>query len=104
MAFTGPDVFENLKLRFFLLLRLPVDLSDLTDWCDVFGGVDEVIWTPCDLVFQRLIETAQWGDDPASIDQQLISHQKFHTTIQRSPEVERAKDDLVGSDCCAVQI
>uniref|UniRef100_A0A3B3C6J8 Desmoplakin b n=1 Tax=Oryzias melastigma TaxID=30732 RepID=A0A3B3C6J8_ORYME len=44
---------------------------------------------------KRLIETAQWGDDPASIDQQLISHQKFHTTIQRSPEVERAKDDLM---------
>lgn len=49
------------------------------------------------LVFQRLIETAPWGDDPDSIEQQLIAHQKYHSSIQRSPEVDRAKDDLVGS-------
>uniref|UniRef100_A0A7N8Y2W8 Desmoplakin b n=1 Tax=Mastacembelus armatus TaxID=205130 RepID=A0A7N8Y2W8_9TELE len=35
-----------------------------------------------------------WGDDPAAIEQQLINHQKFHSSIQRSPEVDRAKDDL----------
>uniref|UniRef100_A0A8D3DUE6 Desmoplakin b n=1 Tax=Scophthalmus maximus TaxID=52904 RepID=A0A8D3DUE6_SCOMX len=45
---------------------------------------------------KRLIETAQWGDDSAAIEQQLISHQKFHSSIQRSPEVDRARDDLVG--------
>ncbi|XP_068175111.1 desmoplakin-like isoform X1 [Antennarius striatus] len=44
---------------------------------------------------KRLIETAPWGDDPAAIDQQLISHQKFHSSIQRSPEVDRARDDLI---------
>uniref|UniRef100_A0A7N8WX15 Desmoplakin b n=1 Tax=Mastacembelus armatus TaxID=205130 RepID=A0A7N8WX15_9TELE len=38
--------------------------------------------------------TASWGDDPAAIEQQLINHQKFHSSIQRSPEVDRAKDDL----------
>ncbi|XP_008276404.1 desmoplakin-B isoform X2 [Stegastes partitus] len=43
---------------------------------------------------KRLIETAPWGDDPAAIEQQLISHQKFHASIQRSPEVDRARDDL----------
>uniref|UniRef100_A0A8D3B499 Desmoplakin b n=1 Tax=Scophthalmus maximus TaxID=52904 RepID=A0A8D3B499_SCOMX len=43
---------------------------------------------------KRLIETAQWGDDSAAIEQQLISHQKFHSSIQRSPEVDRARDDL----------
>ncbi|KAI3368456.1 hypothetical protein L3Q82_025467, partial [Scortum barcoo] len=43
---------------------------------------------------KRLIETASWGDDPAAIGQQLSSHQRFHNSIQRSTEVERARDDL----------
>uniref|UniRef100_A0A8C8F883 Desmoplakin n=1 Tax=Oncorhynchus tshawytscha TaxID=74940 RepID=A0A8C8F883_ONCTS len=46
-------------------------------------------------VFQRLIETSPWGDDSAAIEQQLISHNKFHSSIQRSAEVDRAKDELV---------
>uniref|UniRef100_A0AAX7T9J0 Desmoplakin b n=1 Tax=Astatotilapia calliptera TaxID=8154 RepID=A0AAX7T9J0_ASTCA len=45
----------------------------------------------------RLIETASWGDDPAAIEQQLMSHQRFHSSIQRSVEFDRARDDLVGS-------
>ncbi|XP_040895949.1 desmoplakin-like isoform X2 [Toxotes jaculatrix] len=44
---------------------------------------------------KRLIETASWGDDPAAIEQQLISHQMFHNSIQRSHEVDRARDELV---------
>ncbi|XP_068599389.1 desmoplakin-B-like [Brachionichthys hirsutus] len=44
---------------------------------------------------KRLIETASWGDDPAAIDQQLISHKRFHSAIQRSPEVDQARDDLL---------
>ncbi|XP_034738406.1 desmoplakin-like isoform X13 [Etheostoma cragini] len=44
---------------------------------------------------KRLIETASWGDDPAAIEQQLISHQNFHSSIQRASEVERAKGDLI---------
>ncbi|XP_055364407.1 plectin-like isoform X5 [Betta splendens] len=42
-----------------------------------------------------LIQTAPWGDDPASIGQQLVAHQKYHSSIQRSPEVDRAKDELL---------
>ncbi|XP_030582832.1 desmoplakin-B isoform X1 [Archocentrus centrarchus] len=44
---------------------------------------------------KRLIETASWGDDSAAIEQQLTSHQRFHSSIQRSPEVDRARDDLM---------
>ncbi|XP_041790693.1 desmoplakin isoform X2 [Chelmon rostratus] len=44
---------------------------------------------------KRLIETAPWGDDPAAIEQQLVSHQKFHNSIQRSTEMDRARDDLI---------
>ncbi|KAJ3599318.1 hypothetical protein NHX12_033281 [Muraenolepis orangiensis] len=44
---------------------------------------------------KRLIETSSWGDDPETLQLQLASHQKFHSSIQRSVEVDRAKDDLI---------
>ncbi|KAF3835516.1 hypothetical protein F7725_028074 [Dissostichus mawsoni] len=44
---------------------------------------------------KRLIETAPWGDDPASIEQQVLSHQSFHSAHQRSAEVARAREDLM---------
>ncbi|KAM8746433.1 desmoplakin-B isoform 3-T3 [Acanthopagrus schlegelii] len=44
---------------------------------------------------KRLIETASWGDDQAAIEQQLNNHQKFHGSIQRSHEMDRARDDLI---------
>ena len=44
---------------------------------------------------QRLIETSIWGDDPAAIDQQLVSHARFHSSVMRSVEVQRARDELV---------
>ena len=50
---------------------------------------------PCSSVLQRLIETAPWGDDAEALDQQTISHNKFHNSIQRSVEVDRARDELV---------
>ncbi|KAK9519723.1 hypothetical protein VZT92_022433 [Zoarces viviparus] len=43
---------------------------------------------------KRLIETASWGEDVAAIEQQLNKHQSFHSSIQRSTEVDRARDDL----------
>nr|XP_057929424.1 desmoplakin-A-like [Doryrhamphus excisus] len=44
---------------------------------------------------KNLIGTASWGEDPAGIEKHLISHQRFHNSIQNSPEVERARSDLV---------
>ncbi|KAK7889859.1 hypothetical protein WMY93_025419 [Mugilogobius chulae] len=44
---------------------------------------------------KRLTETASWGDDPSTIEQQLISHQRFHSTILRSQEVDKARDELM---------
>ncbi|MEQ2268669.1 hypothetical protein XENORESO_009929 [Xenotaenia resolanae] len=43
---------------------------------------------------KRLIETASWGDEPETIEQQLISHQRFHASLQMSTEVQQAIDDL----------
>ncbi|XP_053502041.1 desmoplakin-B isoform X2 [Ictalurus furcatus] len=43
---------------------------------------------------KRLIETSPWGDEPAVIDQQIMNHNKFHNSIQRSVEVERAQEEL----------
>ncbi|XP_061831580.2 desmoplakin-B-like [Nerophis lumbriciformis] len=44
---------------------------------------------------KQLIGTASWGEDPEGIEKHLISHQRFHNSIQNSPEVERARNDLV---------
>ncbi|XP_077389825.1 desmoplakin-B isoform X1 [Festucalex cinctus] len=44
---------------------------------------------------KRLIETTYWGEDPAGIEKNLISHQRFHNSIQNSPEVDRARSDLI---------
>uniref|UniRef100_A0A671RZ45 Desmoplakin-like n=1 Tax=Sinocyclocheilus anshuiensis TaxID=1608454 RepID=A0A671RZ45_9TELE len=49
----------------------------------------------CVCVLQRLIETAPFGDDAENISQQILNHNKFHSSIQRSPEVDRARDELV---------
>ncbi|KAB5517197.1 hypothetical protein PHYPO_G00186920 [Pangasianodon hypophthalmus] len=43
---------------------------------------------------KRLIETSPWGDEPAVIDQHIMNHNKFHNSIQRSVEVERAQEEL----------
>ncbi|KAM6948728.1 desmoplakin-A [Aplochiton taeniatus] len=44
---------------------------------------------------KRLIETSPWGEDQATIEQQIISQNKYHSSIQRSQEVDRARDDLM---------
>uniref|UniRef100_A0A669EF17 Desmoplakin a n=1 Tax=Oreochromis niloticus TaxID=8128 RepID=A0A669EF17_ORENI len=41
-----------------------------------------------------MVETAPWGDDSAAIEKQILSHNNFHSSIQRSLEVERARDEL----------
>uniref|UniRef100_A0A669DEP3 Desmoplakin a n=1 Tax=Oreochromis niloticus TaxID=8128 RepID=A0A669DEP3_ORENI len=43
---------------------------------------------------RRMVETAPWGDDSAAIEKQILSHNNFHSSIQRSLEVERARDEL----------
>ncbi|MBN3315832.1 DESP protein, partial [Atractosteus spatula] len=43
---------------------------------------------------KRLIETSPWGDDSAAIEQQIYNQKKFHSSIQRSAEVDRARDEL----------
>ncbi|XP_066579040.1 desmoplakin-B isoform X3 [Amia ocellicauda] len=44
---------------------------------------------------KRLIETSQFGDDSAAIEQQINKQKKFHSSIQRSVEVDRARDELM---------
>ncbi|KAG7524700.1 desmoplakin isoform X1 [Solea senegalensis] len=45
---------------------------------------------------KRMIETAPWGDDSATIEKQILSHNKTHSSIQRSHEVDRAREELRG--------
>ncbi|XP_066537038.1 desmoplakin-A isoform X2 [Hoplias malabaricus] len=44
---------------------------------------------------KRLIETSPFGDDADSIEQQIVNHRKFHSSIQRSTEFQRARDELL---------
>ncbi|KAF7706892.1 hypothetical protein HF521_020146 [Silurus meridionalis] len=44
---------------------------------------------------KRLIETLQFGDDGAAIEQQITNHNKFHSSIQRSSEVQRAREEMI---------
>ncbi|KAK3522661.1 hypothetical protein QTP86_029126 [Hemibagrus guttatus] len=43
---------------------------------------------------KRLIETSPWGEEPVIIEQQIMNHNRFHNSIQRSVEVERAQAEL----------
>ncbi|KAM9322725.1 desmoplakin-A isoform 1-T1 [Pholidichthys leucotaenia] len=43
---------------------------------------------------KRMIETAAFGDDGSVIEKQIMSHNSFHNSIQRSPEVDRAREEL----------
>ncbi|XP_055722660.1 desmoplakin-A isoform X2 [Salvelinus fontinalis] len=47
---------------------------------------------------KRLIETSPWGEDAATIEQQILSQNKFHSSIQRSHEVDLARDELAQKD------
>ncbi|XP_077573490.1 desmoplakin-B isoform X2 [Stigmatopora nigra] len=44
---------------------------------------------------KRLIEMTFWGEDPASIEKNLISQQRLHNSLKNSPEVDKARSDLV---------
>ncbi|KAF3858210.1 hypothetical protein F7725_011411 [Dissostichus mawsoni] len=43
---------------------------------------------------KRMIETAPYGDDSETIEKQITSHSRTHSSLQRSQEVDRARDDL----------
>ncbi|KAK9539287.1 hypothetical protein VZT92_004403 [Zoarces viviparus] len=43
---------------------------------------------------KRMIEMAAWGDDSETIEKQILSHNKNHSSVQRSQEVDRARDEL----------
>uniref|UniRef100_A0A672SRJ2 Desmoplakin n=1 Tax=Sinocyclocheilus grahami TaxID=75366 RepID=A0A672SRJ2_SINGR len=58
----------------------------------------------CVCLLQRLIETAPFGEDAENISQQILNHNKFHSSIQRSPEVDRARDELKMSHTRVAQL
>ncbi|MGH0163626.1 UNVERIFIED_CONTAM: hypothetical protein FKN15_055862 [Acipenser sinensis] len=45
----------------------------------------------------RLIETSPFGDDSSAIEQQIYTHKKFHNTLERAPEIQRARADAMGN-------
>lgn len=45
-----------------------------------------------------MIEMAPWGDDSETIEKQILNHNKSHSSIQRSQEVDRAREELVSDN------
>lgn len=45
---------------------------------------------------KRIIETSPFGEDSSTIENQIMSHTRYHASIQTSPEVTRAKEELMG--------
>ncbi|XP_031418837.1 desmoplakin isoform X2 [Clupea harengus] len=43
---------------------------------------------------KRLIEKAPFGDDAEAIEQQMSKHNKYHSSLQHSMEVDRARSEL----------
>uniref|UniRef100_A0A672FCL0 Desmoplakin a n=1 Tax=Salarias fasciatus TaxID=181472 RepID=A0A672FCL0_SALFA len=80
--------FSRLHMKTELLFLI---FKCITPWlCVVF----DLIKSGC--VLQRMIETAPWGDDTETIEKQLFNHNKYHSSISRSSEVDRARDELNG--------
>lgn len=42
-----------------------------------------------------MIEKAPFGDDAEAIEQQIVKHGKYHSSLQQSIEVDRARNELV---------
>uniref|UniRef100_A0A3Q3D9L7 Desmoplakin n=1 Tax=Hippocampus comes TaxID=109280 RepID=A0A3Q3D9L7_HIPCM len=78
--------------------RLAENVASRFTWAHGFCKTRRCRDVHCtDVLFfeQRLIETTYWGEDPAGIEKNLISHQRFHNSLQNSPQVDRARSDLV---------
>ena len=81
---------DKIYIKYRWLFSINTPLLDSTDSCCV-SVFDELLLC----MLQRLIETAQWGDDSSTIEKQIMNHNKFHSSIQRSLEIDRAREDLV---------
>ncbi|XP_051555480.1 desmoplakin-like isoform X1 [Myxocyprinus asiaticus] len=67
--------------------------NNTTSWEDSSKSFQEAIaWINQK---KRLIETAPFGEDSETISQQIMNHNMFHSSIHRSPEVDRVRDELL---------
>ncbi|XP_051989669.1 desmoplakin-like isoform X2 [Xyrauchen texanus] len=70
-------------------------ISNNTGWEDSSKGFqDAIAWINQN---KRLIETAPFGEDSETISQQIMNHNRFHSSVQRSAEVDRVRDELMQS-------
>ncbi|KAK5620440.1 hypothetical protein CRENBAI_024153 [Crenichthys baileyi] len=67
--------------------RVPIDDGRLFN--DAIGWITQQ---------KRIIETTPFGDDSNTLENQIINHKKFHSSIQTTPvEVLRAREELIAS-------
>uniref|UniRef100_A0A8D3BWU6 Desmoplakin a n=1 Tax=Scophthalmus maximus TaxID=52904 RepID=A0A8D3BWU6_SCOMX len=101
MGASGAPAMETEKLMMMAaetLEQLKVcgrELQQMRIQNDVFRRYDEVQHTRvCVCLFACL--RGRGGNDSATIEKQILGHNKTHSSIQRSQEVDRARDELRG--------
>ncbi|XP_030630266.1 desmoplakin-A isoform X2 [Chanos chanos] len=95
MAIRSLDQCQELQANIYGSIRGTIKRQSRgsSSWDDSGRNVNDALaWIAQQ---RRLIETAPFGDDAMTIDQQMLSHNKFHSSIQRSIEVDRARDELM---------
>ncbi|XP_041103815.1 desmoplakin-like isoform X1 [Polyodon spathula] len=64
-------------------------------WTDTLASFqDAMAWIAQQ---KRFIETSPFGDDSSAIDKQIYTQKKFHSTLERAPEIQRARADAMGN-------
>ncbi|XP_037837839.1 desmoplakin-like [Kryptolebias marmoratus] len=86
------DVFTDIEIldRLYASTQQKLRKASLIDVQQLFNTA--MAWITQQ---KRIIETALWGDNSNTIDSQITAHNKFHSSLHRSHEVERAKNELM---------
>ncbi|KAM4605441.1 desmoplakin-A isoform 2-T2 [Polymixia lowei] len=85
------DFFRSIEQLQLMQGSIQQSLGGMTQRHNSRGFSDAMAWIAQQ---KRLIETSPWGEDSDTIEQQIFSHNKYHSSIQRCPEVDRARDEL----------
>ncbi|KAK5919601.1 hypothetical protein CgunFtcFv8_023477 [Champsocephalus gunnari] len=72
-------------------MRIPNDIFENVEQKGERIFDDAIAWISQQ---KRMIETAPYGDDSETIEKQITSHSRTHSSLQKSQEVDRARDDL----------
>ncbi|KAK1173679.1 desmoplakin-like isoform X1 [Acipenser oxyrinchus oxyrinchus] len=89
------EQLHNLHYGFTGMRKTTIHRKSTGSWADTNASFqDAMAWIAQQ---KRLIETSPFGDDSSAIEQQIYTHKKFHNTLERAPEIQRARADVMGN-------